>query len=73
MCRCGATVHRLAFIERQRAEAVEEAPRPHEAPILDRQRACDRECTQVDFPIRIRVELTLDRAERDALLGGDRF
>ena len=66
-------IHRLAFVERQWAKAVEEAPRAHEAPVLDRQRARHRQCTKVDVTIRIRVELTPGGAERDALLGGDGF
>ena len=66
-------IHRLAFVERQRAKAVEEAPRAHEAPILDRQRARNRQCAKVDVTSRIGVELTFDSAKRDALLGGDGF
>ena len=52
-------VHRLAVAERQWAKAVEEAPWPHEAPILDGQCARNRQCAKIHFTIRIRVELRL--------------
>ncbi|HXW07365.1 MAG TPA: hypothetical protein VD833_19165 [Vicinamibacterales bacterium] len=66
-------IHRLALAEAQRAKAVQEAPRAHEASFLDRQRACNRQCTKVDVTIRIGIELTVTSAEREALLGSYGF
>ena len=62
-------IHRLPLGEGQRAEAVEETPRPDQSPIPDRQRPRNRQRAKVEITIRIRVELPLARAKRHALLG----
>jgi len=62
--------HRLALTECEGPEPVEETPWTDEASVSDRERARDRQGSEIQFSIRIGLELALAGAECDALLGG---